>query len=86
MLTDSGESKSYREVQDSEQKHDCYKTTEEEIDSLKKNHTYNLVKLPNGKRTLKSKWVFRLKKEDNSAKPRYKARLVVKSFFKKKKS
>ena len=41
---------------------------------------YDLVKLPNGKRTLKDNWVFRLKQEDNGAKSRYSAILVVKGF------
>ena len=54
------------------------------MDSLKKNHMYDLVTLPNGKGTLKNKLVFKLKQEGNNAKPRYKARLVVKSFNQKK--
>ena len=54
------------------------------MDSLKKNHTYDLVTLPNGKGTLKNKLVFKLKQEGNNAKPRYKTRLVVKSFNQKK--
>jgi len=55
------------------------------MDSLKKNHMHDLVKLLNGKKTLKNKWLFRLKQEDNSQ-SRYKARLVVKGFNNKKKS
>jgi len=49
-----------------------------------KNHTYDLVKLPNDKRTLKNKWMLKLKQEVNSAKLRYRARLVVKGFTQKK--
>jgi len=48
------------------------------MDSLNKNHTYDLVKLPNGKRTLKNKWVFRLKQEYNSIKPRYHGKVSCK--------
>ena len=51
--------------------------------SLNENHTYDLVKLPKGKRALKNKWVYRLKTENNSQQ-RYKAKLVVKGFGKKK--
>lgn len=47
------------------------------MDSVEKNHTYNLVKL-NGKRALKNIWMFRLKQRENSVKSRYKARLVIK--------
>ena len=56
---------------------------EEEMDSLVKNQTWDLVKLPVGKRALQNKWVYRLKEEDGGKK-RYKARLVVKGFAQKK--
>eukprot|EP00253_Pinus_taeda_P032731 PITA_32731 len=52
---------------------------EEEMDSLMHNQTWDLVKLPAGKTTLKNKWVYKLKEEDGG-KQRYKARLVVKWF------
>ena len=48
------------------------------------NHTYDLVKLPKGKRALKNKWVYKLKTEQQSSQPRYKVRLVVKGFGQKK--
>lgn len=57
---------------------------QEEIESLYKNHTFELVKLPKGKKTLKNKWVFRLKYENKSLQPRYKTILVVKGFKQKK--
>lgn len=53
---------------------------ENEANSLKKNHKYNLVKLPNSKRTLKNKQVFREMQEENSVQPGYKARQVIKGF------
>eukprot|EP00253_Pinus_taeda_P001525 PITA_01525 len=56
---------------------------EEEMDSLMHNQTWDLVRLPAGKTTLKNKWVYRLKEEDGG-KQRYKARLVVKRFAQKK--
>ena len=52
--------------------------------SLQKNGTYQLVELPKGKRPLKCKWVFKLKKDGNGKLVRYKARLVVKGFEQKK--
>ena len=57
---------------------------QEEVKSLLENHTYDLVKLPQGKKALRNKWVYRLKTENNSSQLRYKARLVVKGFNKKK--
>lgn len=56
----------------------------EEIRSILENHTYDLVELPAGKRALKNKWVYRLKTDEHSSQPRYKARLVVKGFSQKK--
>ena len=56
---------------------------QEEMKSLHENLTYELVKLPKGKRALKNKWVYRIKMEEQSTKPRYKARLVVKGFSQK---
>ena len=36
----------------------------DEMDSLLKNKTWDLCKLPIGKRDLHNKWVYRLKEED----------------------
>ena len=54
------------------------------MDSLHKNYTYELVKLPKNKKALKNKWVYIIKQEEHTPHPRYKARLVVKGFSKKK--
>nr|KYP65788.1 Retrovirus-related Pol polyprotein from transposon TNT 1-94 [Cajanus cajan] len=67
-----------------EDKDKWYIVMQEEMKSLHENHTFELVKLPQGKRALKNKWVFKLKLEDNCSQPRYKARLVVKGFSHKK--
>ena len=48
--------------------------------SLHENHTFDLVKLPQGRKALKNKWVYRIKSEKGSSRPHYKARLVVKGF------
>jgi hypothetical protein len=63
-----------------EHKKEWMRAMQEEMDSLHKNHTYELVKLPKGKKTLKNKWVYRIKQEEHTPHPRYKARLVVKGF------
>ena len=42
------------------------------------------MKLPQRKKTLINKWVYRLKTENNGSQLRYKARLVVKGFNQKK--
>jgi hypothetical protein len=55
------------------------KAMHEEMNSLHKNNTYVLVELPKGKKELRNKWVFKLKK-DGEKLVKYEARLVVKGF------
>ena len=47
---------------------------QEEMESLEKNGTWDLVKLPKGKKTVRCKWIFKRKEE------RYKVRLVSKGY------
>ena len=56
----------------------------EDMKSLHKNNTYELMKLSKGKRASKNKWVLKRKPEPNRSQLRYKARLVVKGFSQKK--
>ena len=51
--------------------------------SLVKNDTYELVQLPEGKITLRNKWVFK-QKMNTTKLVNFKARLVVKGFNQKK--
>ena len=52
---------------------------DEEMDSLVRNQTWDLVKLPAEKRALQNKWVYMFKEEEGGKK-QYKDRLVVKGF------
>ncbi|MCO5559058.1 hypothetical protein L7F22_012650 [Adiantum nelumboides] len=74
----------------------CYKETLQVVDSKKrqlamqsemtalhKNQTWDLVQLPEGKKALPCKWVYRFKLTLHDGKPKYKARLVAKGFKKK---
>lgn len=63
-----------------EKKEEWFSAMQDEMESLQENHTYNLVKLPKGNKTLKNKWVYRLKAQENNSLSRYKERLVVKGF------
>lgn len=53
------------------------KAIEEEKKSLIDNNTWTLATLPQGKKTLDTKWVFKTKKNSSGEVERYKARLVV---------
>jgi hypothetical protein len=83
LLIDYGEPKSYEEVMQVETKKKWEKDMKEEMESLVNNHTWDLVHLIIGKRSLQNKWVYRLKVEDGGEK-RYKDKLVVKGFAQKK--
>lgn len=50
----------------------------DEMNSLMENQTWTLVDLPNGKKPLKTKWVFTVKRDTSGKLVRYKARLVAK--------
>lgn len=80
LLTDGGEPECFDDVLKSEQKEQWFRAMQDEMESLYDNHTFDLVKLPKGKKALKNRWVYRLKQEEHSSNPRYKARLVVKGF------
>jgi len=55
-----------------------------EIDFLESNKTWELTDLPKGCRPISSKWIFRKKLRMDGSIERYKARLVIKGFNKKK--
>jgi len=54
-----------------------------EIDSILQHHTYEIADLPQGSKPLESKWIFTIKRKTNGDIDRYKARLVVQGFRKK---
>ncbi|GJX37638.1 retrovirus-related pol polyprotein from transposon TNT 1-94 [Tanacetum coccineum] len=54
---------------------------EEEMDSLRKNKTWELVDHPAGKKLVSCKWLFKIKEGiEGVQRPRYKARLVARGF------
>ena len=83
LLTDAGEPKCYDEFVQMDTKIQWESAMKDEMDSLLKNKTWDLCKLPTGKKALQNKWVYRLKEEEGGKK-RFNARLVVKGFTSKK--
>ena len=55
----------------------------EELESLKENNVFELTNLPEGKKTVGSKWVYTTKENPDVSK-RYKARFVARGFNQKK--
>lgn len=56
---------------------------EKEMESLKSNEVWDLVKLPEGRSAVGSKWVFKLKTDQDGSVERHKARLVAQGFSQK---
>ena len=79
LMTDGSKPESYVEAKHMEDSLKWELAMQEEMDSLHKNHTWELTPLPKGKKALHKKWVYRIKQEHDGSK-RYKARLVVKGF------
>lgn len=71
---------SLEEVISREDKQEWMQAIKEEVDALTENNMWNLTKLPQGKRVLDNKWIFKIKKDKNGNIERYKARLVVKGY------
>ena len=82
-MTYSSEPECYEEAMQVETRNKWEQGMDEEIDSLVRKQTWDLIKFPTRKRELKNKWVYRLKEEDGGKK-RYKDELVVKGFAQKK--
>ncbi|GKV30830.1 hypothetical protein SLEP1_g39605 [Rubroshorea leprosula] len=51
---------------------------EEEMESLHKNKTWDLVQLPEGRKAIGCRWIYKLKKDSEGNIERYKARLMIK--------
>ena len=83
LLTDASEAKCYDEAVQVDTKIHWESTMIDEIESLLKNQTWDLYKLPACRRALQNKLVFKLKEEDGGVK-RFKVKLVVKGFAYKK--
>ena len=60
-----------------------WRAMEEEIDSIKRNNTWELVELPLNKKPIALKWIYKVKVNANGEIVRHKARLVAKGFLQK---
>jgi len=83
LLTDGGEPLSYEESLQDGNSSEWELVMKDEMSSLLKNKTWELTTLPEGKKAMQNKWVYRVKTEHDGSK-RFKARLIVKGFQQKK--
>ena len=75
-----GEPTSYQEAIHHSNSEKWREAIQEEMDSLNKNGTWDIVEPPPGKNVIGSKWVFKEKRDANGEISRYKARLVAQGF------
>ena len=77
LLTDCGEPKKYKEILQDGNSSKWELAMKNEMDPLIGNCSWGLTKLPETKKALHSKWVYRVKNKQDGSK-RYTARLVGK--------
>jgi hypothetical protein len=71
------------EVLSTPEKVQWVKAMEKEMKSLQENEVWDLVELPRGRKPVGSKWVFKVKTDEDGNIERYKARLVAQGFTQK---
>lgn len=76
--------KNYKEVTNHPEAKKWLEAMKDEMNSMAQNKVWRLVPLPEGKKTIKCKWVFVQKRDETGVIVRYKARLVAKSCTQKK--
>lgn len=74
------EPKTYKEAMLSENRDKWEEAMQSEMNSLKKNNTWELAALPKGRKALSNKWIYKIKRNPDGTIERYKARLVIKGF------
>ncbi|KAG8482631.1 hypothetical protein CXB51_024131 [Gossypium anomalum] len=80
-INENQEPSNYSEVVSYEDSEKWMFAMQEEMKSLHKNRTCDLVKLPKGKKVVRCKWVFKKKERTPGVEePRYKVRLVAKGY------
>ena len=69
-----------QEALQSDRQQEWIQAADAEYNSLMENKTWELVKLPKGRKAVSCKWVFRVKYDKHGKLDRYKARLVAKGY------
>eukprot|EP00253_Pinus_taeda_P022622 PITA_22622 len=80
LITEDGEPSCYQEAVDDTDSEKWKMAMGEEMDSLAKNNTWDLVEITEGRSVFGCKWVFKLKRKVNGSIERYKVRLVAKGY------
>ncbi|CAI7905710.1 unnamed protein product [Closterium sp. NIES-54] len=74
-----------KEALESSDAEEWQKAMESELKSIEENGTWELVELPEGRKAITSKWLFKIKSDADGKIERYKSRLVAKGYQQKEK-
>ncbi|CAI7832812.1 unnamed protein product [Closterium sp. NIES-53] len=80
-----GEPATLKEILESSDAEEWKKTMESELNNIEDNGTWELVELPEGRKAITSKWLFKIKSDAHGKIERYKSRLVAKGYQQKEK-
>ncbi|CAI7861609.1 unnamed protein product [Closterium sp. NIES-54] len=80
-----GEPATLKEALESSDAEEGKKAMESELKSIEENGTWELVELPEGRKAITSKWLFKIKSDADGKIERYKSRLVAKGYQQKEK-
>ncbi|CAI7810992.1 unnamed protein product [Closterium sp. NIES-53] len=80
-----GEPTTLKEDLESSDAEEWKKAMESELKSIEENGTWELVELPDGRKAITSKWLFKIKSDADGKIERYKSRLVAKGYQQKEK-
>ncbi|CAI7871281.1 unnamed protein product [Closterium sp. NIES-53] len=80
-----GEPATLKEALESSDAEEWKKAMDSELKSIEENDTWELVELPEGRKAITSKWLFKIKSDADGKIERYKSRLVVKGYQQKEK-
>lgn len=83
LLTEGGSPGYFEEAKEAIDKKEWLHVMKDDMKSFEEDTTFDLMTLLKAKRALKNTWIYILKQEGNTSKPRYKAILFVKSFSQK---
>ena len=83
VAQEEAEPTTIQEAFTSNEKEKWKEAVQKEIDSLYKNDAWDVVELPEGRKTVGSKWVFKRKHDADGKVERHKARLVAQGFTQK---
>ena len=80
LVVDTDDPQTYEEAMRRDDSKAWHEAMQSEINSMYENQVWNLVNLPDGKKAVRNKWVFKRKTDMNGNLSTYKARLVAKGF------